>query len=222
MLRLAIQHRIFICAARQEPAARHHLTAPYHFAHTRAFPSAPALCRIARPVLTRSSAFHRRDFLFVANRRNHAAKQFRRHPRYVVFSLRMARRANNHFIVVDPVRDELASRNHIAAMQKFFHGRSPAGLSSRPEGGATAYKLYTGFPRFPENSSAVNTVESLRLRRATLGISAEYLQQCPVPGSFPQAVSATARSVPHDFHLGTNALLASGISPMSAISRFCY
>src|SRR6185437_10252855 len=109
------------------------------------------------------SALRHHNLFFVADRRNHAAQQLRRHPGNVVLALRMARCANNHFIVVHAARDELASGNHVATSKKFFHGSSPQSFRG-PEGRAETYKFYVVFCRTPANSSAVNTVESLRVR----------------------------------------------------------
>ena len=109
------------------------------------------------------SALRHHNLFFVADRRNHAAQQLRRHPGNVVLALRMARCANNHFIVVHAARNEFASGNHVATSKKFFHGSSPQSFRG-PEGRAETYKFYVVFCRTPANSSAVNTVESLRVR----------------------------------------------------------
>jgi hypothetical protein len=104
------------------------------------------------------SAFRHDDLFFIADCRQHAAQQLRRHPWNIVLALRMTRGANNHFIVVHASRDEFASGNHIATSQEFFHASSPQNFRGQRDRAET-YKLYIVFCRMPENSSAVNPVE---------------------------------------------------------------
>lgn len=72
-----------------------------------------------------ASSFGNGDLFFIADRRNDAAQQVRREPRNVMFALRVARRANNHFIFVHAARYEFASGNNVATAQKLSHRTLP-------------------------------------------------------------------------------------------------